>query len=71
MNSREEIIQKIVDEFGLKAASYNNTSTNKSMEKFWTYNRLLNHYLKLKQARDEKIVEQFEIEDFDSRDIGF
>ena len=44
---REEIIQKLVNEFGEKASSFNNTETNKQREKFWTYNRLLNYYRKL------------------------
>jgi hypothetical protein len=68
---REEIIQKLVDEFGEKASSFNNTETNKQREKFWTYNRLLNYYRKLVDKRDEALVEQFELEDFDKRDIGF
>jgi hypothetical protein len=68
---REEIIQKLVDEFDEKASSFNNTETNKQREKFWTYNRLLNYYRKLVDKRDEVLVEQFELEDFDKRDIGF
>jgi hypothetical protein len=68
---REEIIQKLVDEFGEKVSSFNNTETNKQREKFWTYNRLLNYYRKLVDKRDEALVEQFELEDFDKRDIGF
>jgi len=68
---REEIIQKLVDEFGEKASSFNNTETNKQREKFWTYNRLINYYRKLVDKRDEALVEQFELEDFNKRDIGF
>jgi hypothetical protein len=68
---REEIIQKLVDEFGETASSFNNTETNKQREKFWTYNRLLNYYRKLVDKRDEALVEQFELEDFDKRDAGF
>jgi hypothetical protein len=68
---REEIIQKLVDEFGEKASSFNNTKTNKQREKFWTYNRLVNYYRKLVDKRDEALVEQFELEDFDKRDAGF
>jgi hypothetical protein len=68
---REEIIQKLVNEFGEKASSFNNTETNKQREKFWTYNRLANYYRKLVDKRDEALVEQFELEDFDKRDIGF
>jgi hypothetical protein len=68
---REEIIQKLVDEFSEKASSFNNTETNKQREKFWTYNRLINYYRKLVDKRDEALVEQFKLEDFDKRDIGF
>ena len=68
---REEIIQKLVDEFGETASSFNNTKTNKQREKFWTYNRLVNYYKKLVDKRDEALVEQFELEDFDKRDAGF
>jgi hypothetical protein len=68
---REGIIQKLVDEFGETASSFNNTETNKQREKFWTYNRLVNYYRKLVDKRDEALVEQFELEDFDKRDIGF
>jgi hypothetical protein len=68
---REGIIQKLVDEFGETASSFNNTETNKQREKFWTYNRLTNYYRKLVDKRDEALVEQFELEDFDKRDIGF
>jgi len=45
---REEIIKKLVDEFGEKESSFNNTKTNKQREKFWTYNRLINYYNKKK-----------------------
>jgi hypothetical protein len=54
---REEIIQKLVDEFGETASSFNNTETNKQREKFWTYNRLANYYRKLVDKRDEALVE--------------
>ena len=71
MNSREETIQKLDDEFREKASSFNNTPTNKQREKFWTFNRLSNFLRKKENERDEALVEQFEYEDFDKRDIGF
>jgi hypothetical protein len=71
MNSREEIIQKLVVEFGEKASSFNNTSTNKQREKFWTFNRLSNFLRKKENQRDEALVEQFENEDFGAKDIGY
>ena len=44
--SREEIINALATEYGKNPASFNNTPTNKSVEKFWTFNRLLQYYLK-------------------------
>jgi len=41
---REEIIKKLVDEFGEKESSFNNTKTNQQREKFWdiqSFNKLL------------------------------
>ena len=51
--SRTEIISALQKEFNEKPASFNNTSTNKSVEKFWTFNRLLRYYWDIKQGRKE------------------
>ena len=48
-NSKAEIVQTLVDEWGEKTTSYYNTPTNKSVEKFWTYNRTLQHLFKLRR----------------------
>jgi hypothetical protein len=49
MENREQIIEKLVNEFGMKASSFNNTPTNKQREKFWTFNRLKNLLIEKKQ----------------------
>ena len=46
-SNRKEVIDALVSDFGRDERSYNNTPTNKQREKFWTYNRLTNHYYKL------------------------
>jgi len=46
--TREEIINALVTEFSEKPGSFNNNEKTKSREKFWTYNRLLNYYIKKK-----------------------
>lgn len=46
-NNRKEVIDALVSDFGKDEKSYNNTPTNKQREKFWTYNRLMNHYYRL------------------------
>jgi hypothetical protein len=43
--NRDEVIQALVAQ-GERAASFNNTAANQSVERFWTYNRLYNYYLK-------------------------
>ena len=42
--NREEVIQALVAR-GEKASSFNNTATNQSNEKYWTFNRLYSYYL--------------------------
>lgn len=48
-NIKEEIVEALVNEFDQKASSFYNTPTNKSREKFWTYNRCLQHLFNLRQ----------------------
>jgi hypothetical protein len=43
--NRDEVIQALVAQ-GERAASFNNTATNSSNERFWTFNRLLTYYIK-------------------------
>jgi hypothetical protein len=71
MNSREEIIQMLVDDYGKKASSFNNTPTNKQREKFWTYNRLKNYLISLEAERLLGTFEQMEELDFGAKDIGY
>ncbi len=51
MNSRDEIIEKLVDEFKINPSPFNNTATNKQHEKFWTLNRLTKFYYELVSKR--------------------
>lgn len=48
MNTREDVINALVTEFGEKTASFNNNERTKSREKFWTFNRLHQYYWNLK-----------------------
>ena len=43
--TREDVIQALVA-CGERAASFNNTATNQSVERFWTFNRLYDYYLR-------------------------
>ena len=45
--SREDVIDSLVRDFKEKATSFNNTPTNQQREKFWTYNKLMQHHAKL------------------------
>ena len=49
MKNRSEVIQALVSELGFKESSFNNTPTNSSREKYWTFNRLLGVYYKEKK----------------------
>lgn len=49
--SRQEIILALQNEFNENPKGFDNTSTNKSVEKFWTYNRLLHYYWDIKHGR--------------------
>jgi hypothetical protein len=48
-NSKLEIVQCLVKEWGYTQSSFYNSPTNKSVEKFWTYNRCLKHLFDLRE----------------------
>jgi hypothetical protein len=48
-NSKAEIVQALQAEFGENPKGFYNTPTNKSVEKFWTFNRTLQHLFKLRR----------------------
>ena len=48
-NSKMEIVQCLVEEFGDQVSSYYNTPTNQQREKFWTFNRTLQHLFKMRK----------------------
>jgi len=50
--SKEGIVDILVKEFGATRSSFYNTDTNKQREKFWTYNRCVKYYSKLRNAKD-------------------
>ena len=49
MNNKAEVVEQLVKEWGCKTNSFYNTPTNKHVEKFWTYNRCLQHLFKLRR----------------------
>ena len=49
-NTRDEVINALVLEFGERVGSFN---AKKTAVKFWTFNRLLNYYWDLKLGRKE------------------
>ena len=48
-NTKMEIVEALQAEFSENPKSFYNTSTNKSVEKFWTYNRCLQYLFKLRR----------------------
>jgi len=48
-SSKMEIVQCLVEEWGESADGFYNSSTNKHVEKFWTYNRTLQYLFKLRR----------------------
>lgn len=48
-NSKMEICIALQDEWGESINGFYNSSTNKSVEKFWTYNRCLKYLFKLRK----------------------
>ena len=56
--TRQDIITALVAEFGERAECF---SDNRTAVKFWTYNRLLNYYLKCSEkAFLEKVAKKFQ-----------
>jgi hypothetical protein len=55
-NTKEEIVEILVNEFGEKRSSYYNTDTNKQREKFWTFNRTLKRLYHLQTAHGKNII---------------
>lgn len=49
--NRTEIIAALKEEFNENPKGFNNTEKSKSVEKFWTYNRLLHYYFDIKNGR--------------------
>jgi hypothetical protein len=47
--SKLEIVQCLIDEWDYRQSQFYNSSTNKSVEKFWTYNRCLQHLFDLRK----------------------
>ena len=47
--SKAEIVECLVEEWGENKAGFYNSKTNKSVEKFWTYNRCLQYLFKLRR----------------------
>jgi hypothetical protein len=47
--TKQQIVNKLIEEWGCKRESFYNSPTNKSVEKFWTYNRTLQYLYKLER----------------------
>jgi hypothetical protein len=47
--TKQHIVNKLIEDWGCKRESFYNSPTNKSVEKFWTYNRTLQYLYKLER----------------------
>ena len=47
--SKAEIVKCLIEEWGYREPQFYNSATNKSVEKFWTYNRCLKHLFDLRE----------------------
>jgi hypothetical protein len=47
--TKTEIVKCLVDEWDYRDSQFYNNLSNKSVEKFWTYNRCLNHLFDLRK----------------------
>jgi hypothetical protein len=50
-SNRHQIIAALEAEFGENPKGFNNTEKSKSVEKFWTFNRLMHYYFDIKNGR--------------------
>tara|TARA_R100000951_G_scaffold19477_1_gene16298 strand:+ start:237 stop:443 length:207 start_codon:yes stop_codon:yes gene_type:complete len=53
MKNKEDVILALVGEYDKNIKSFYNTKSNKSIEKFWTFNRLIHYYNDLRNGRKE------------------
>ena len=58
-SNRQEIIAALEAEFGENPRGFNNTEKSKSVEKFWTYNRLFHYYWDIKKGLKKSYLTQF------------
>jgi hypothetical protein len=47
--TKMDIVKTLVAEWGFRESQFYNSSTNKSVERFWTYNRCLQYLFKLRK----------------------
>ena len=48
-DNKKHVVDAIVKEFKMQESSFYNTPTNKSRNKFWTFNRCVRYYYKLER----------------------
>ena len=48
-DNKKHVVDAIVKEFKMQESSFYNTPTNKSRNKFWTFNRCVRYYYKLEK----------------------
>jgi hypothetical protein len=47
--TKQQIVDKLVQDWGYRKEQFYNSTTNKSVERFWTYNRTLQYLYKLER----------------------
>ena len=47
--TKQQIVNKLVQDWGCRTEQFYNTPTNKSVDKFWTFNRTLQYLYKLER----------------------
>tara|TARA_R110001599_G_scaffold50424_3_gene142721 strand:+ start:254 stop:469 length:216 start_codon:yes stop_codon:yes gene_type:complete len=48
-DNKKHVVDTIVKEFKMQESSFYNSPTNKSRNKFWTFNRCVRYYYKLEK----------------------